>query len=139
VKARQDQLQLARIPVDVADRENSGHRSLEFLGVDRDQVLVEIEAPFGDRPELHGKPEERQHPRAGNFDVAVRSLDGRRFERAAAAFQGRHLANLKFQLLHLLHGVHLVDAVGSGAKFRPPVNERDALCDGLEIERPVER
>ena len=65
VEAREDQLQLARIGVDVADGEDAGHRGLELLGVDRDQVVVELEPPVGDRAELHGQAEERQQRVAG--------------------------------------------------------------------------
>ena len=61
------------------------------------------------------------------------------FQNAVAALHARHLADLEIQFLHLLHGVHLVDAVGSGAEFRPPVDQRDAFGDRLQIECPVER
>ena len=40
VEAGEDQLQLARIGVDVADGEDAGGRGLEFLGIDRDQLLI---------------------------------------------------------------------------------------------------
>ena len=65
VEAREDELELAGIGVDVADGENAGHAGLEFLRIDRDQVLVELQSPIGDRPELHGEPEERQHASVG--------------------------------------------------------------------------
>src|SRR5688572_30276663 len=45
VKAGQDQLQLARIGVDVADREDTRLAGLERAGIDRDQILVEAKAP----------------------------------------------------------------------------------------------
>ena len=38
VEARQDELELARIPVDVADGEDAGHAGLERRGVDRDHI-----------------------------------------------------------------------------------------------------
>src|SRR3954453_9078210 len=37
VEAGEDELELARVVVDVADREDAGGRGLELLGVDRDQ------------------------------------------------------------------------------------------------------
>ena len=53
-----------------------GLRGLEFRGVDRDQVLVEVQAPIGDRTELHRQPEERQHARRRDLDLlAVLVLD----------------------------------------------------------------
>src|SRR5215208_3958143 len=38
VEAGKDELELARIVVDVADREDAGHRGLELLGVGRNNV-----------------------------------------------------------------------------------------------------
>ena len=74
VEAGQDQLELARIGVDVADREDAGNVGLERLGADRDQVVLQVDAPVGDRPELHGQAEERQDRVAG--DVEVRAFGG---------------------------------------------------------------
>src|SRR5262245_46508853 len=55
VEAGEDELELARVPVDVADREDAGHVGLERRGVDRDQLAVlHLDAPVGDRAELHG-------------------------------------------------------------------------------------
>ena len=65
MKTGQDQLELARIGVDVADGENARNARFEFRRIDGDQVLIEIDSPTGDRPELHGEPEERQHVVAG--------------------------------------------------------------------------
>src|SRR6185312_12563067 len=52
VKARQDQLLLARVGVDVADREDPGNVRLKLLGVDLDGLAGKLEAPLGDRAEL---------------------------------------------------------------------------------------
>src|SRR5262249_55307513 len=57
MKPGKDELQLTGISIDVADGEDALAPGLEFLGVHRDQVLVEIE-PEMRRPELHGEPEE---------------------------------------------------------------------------------
>ena len=58
VEAREDQLLLAGIGVDVADREDAGLAGLELLGVDLERLLLELEAPLRDRPELRVQPEE---------------------------------------------------------------------------------
>ena len=65
MKTGQDQLQLAGIGIDVADGENARNARFEFRRVDRDQILIEIDSPSGDRAELHGEPKERQHVVAG--------------------------------------------------------------------------
>ena len=45
VKARQDQLLLARVGVDVADREDALHVGLEALGVDGDLPALDVVRP----------------------------------------------------------------------------------------------
>src|ERR1700756_822454 len=61
VEARQDELELARIPVDVADRKNPGHARFERRGVDHDILAVlHFHAPIRDRTELHCESEEWQ-------------------------------------------------------------------------------
>ena len=96
VEARQDQLQLARIGIDVADGEDALLARLELLRVDGNQVLFEIEPPIGDRAELHGEAEERQH----DFERLLegrrrRALHRRRGELAVVAMQRRHLTELE--------------------------------------------
>ena len=61
VEAGQDQLLLARIGVDVADREDARHAGLELLGVDRERLLLEREAPVRDRAELRMQAEAGDH------------------------------------------------------------------------------
>src|ERR1700750_260180 len=60
VEAGQDELELARIGVDVANGEDAGLAGLERFGIDRDELFVKPQPPIGDRPELHGQAEERQ-------------------------------------------------------------------------------
>src|SRR5690606_33650969 len=61
VESRQDQLLLAGIGVDVTDRENAGYRRLEFLGVDLERFLLELEPPLRDRPQLRMQAEKGEH------------------------------------------------------------------------------
>src|SRR5690606_37664291 len=60
VKARQDQLLLARVGVDVADREDAGNIRLELGSVDDDLLLVQLEAPFCNRAQLRMQTEEHE-------------------------------------------------------------------------------
>ena len=77
VEAADDELLLARVGVDVADREDPRRRGLEARRVDDDLLLLERQAPVGDRPELRAPAEqdeervERQLAR-----VAVAAEDG---------------------------------------------------------------
>src|SRR5204862_3907625 len=56
VESGQDQLLLARIGVDVADRKDPGEAGLELLGVDLERLLLERQSPLGDRSELRVQP-----------------------------------------------------------------------------------
>src|SRR5690242_20482453 len=67
-KARQDQLELARIKRDVADRENPRARGSAGGGIDADAVVVDVEPPGRKRPEIGGEPEKGKQ--AIGFDPA---------------------------------------------------------------------
>jgi hypothetical protein len=60
VEARQDELLLARVGVDVAHREDARDAGLELLGVDHDLLALDAQAPFGDRAQLGAQAEEHQ-------------------------------------------------------------------------------
>jgi hypothetical protein len=60
VKARQDQLLLARIGIDIAHREDAGHVGFKLLGIDANLFALDFEAPLGNWPELRRKAEEHQ-------------------------------------------------------------------------------
>src|SRR5712691_5557094 len=93
VEAAQDELDLPRVPIDVADGENPGLVGLEACGVDRNELaLAQLDTPLRHRPELHGEPEERQHGFAGERHArSVGALDHRARERAVAALERRDL------------------------------------------------
>src|SRR5215472_17085687 len=56
VETRQDELELARIPIDVADRKDPRHARFERRGVDENVLAVlHLHAPIRDRPELDGQ------------------------------------------------------------------------------------
>src|SRR5262249_11917382 len=137
----ENELELAGIPIDVADRENARHVRFERAGVDRDELAVfELDAPVGDRPELHGEPEERQDRIAGNLEVrAIIALDDCLLDRTALALQLGDLAEHEVDLALANEGHHLVDAVGRRAELIAAMEEREVAGDRGEVERPVER
>ena len=76
VEAADDELLLARIGVDVADREDARRRGLEARGVDDELLLLEREAPVGDRAELRApaeQDEERVERQLARLAVAASS------------------------------------------------------------------
>jgi hypothetical protein len=52
VEARQDELLLARVGVDVADREDTGFVGRKLFGVYNQLLSLDIKAPVGDRSQL---------------------------------------------------------------------------------------
>src|SRR5262245_14216740 len=88
VESRQDQLLLAGIGVDVSDSEDTRYVRLEFLGVDLDRLLLEIEAPLGDRPELRVQAEEHEQViGVERVNRAVEALHGHAAEGTAFGVQ----------------------------------------------------
>src|ERR1700709_317231 len=61
METRENELQLAGIGVDIADGKNAGHIGLERRSLNRNKVVLKLEAPVRDRTELHRQSEERQH------------------------------------------------------------------------------
>src|SRR5271167_1753571 len=55
VETAQDKLELARVRIDVADREDPGHAGLKSRRLDRHQIVLERDAPVRHRSELHGQ------------------------------------------------------------------------------------
>src|SRR6202022_4590352 len=79
--------------IDVADRENAGDIRLEGSPIDRNEVLVQVQTPTGNRTELHREAEKRDEPLAGDFvRSAARVLEGYAGEFARFAGQGGNLA-----------------------------------------------
>ena len=115
-------------------------RGLELLGIHRDQVLMQVEAPLRHGAQLHGEPEERQHGIAGHVEaLAVIALDGGGREHAIVALEARHLAELEAHLAPLDQLAHLLHRVGRGAELVAAMQQRQALRDRLQVDRPVER
>src|SRR6185437_14954036 len=139
VKARQDELLLAGIGVDVAHREDSRQGRLELLGVHLEGLLLELEPPLGDRPELRMQTEEDEKViRLERVHGAVRSLDAdpaqlpvRGDQRMRQRLEAAQAAG-RSKLPHFGHGG------GSGAKFCPPVHQRQAPPLSRQLQRPVE-
>ena len=112
-----------------------GRRGLELLGVGRDQVLVEVQPPIGDRPELHGQPEEGQQRVAGDLEglaVAVAAECGR--QRGAVALQPGDLADAQIHRALRDQRAHLLDRMRRGAELVAAVHQRDAPGDRLQVQ-----
>ena len=119
MKPGKDEFQLTRIGIDVADGENAFGAGLEFLGVDRDQVLVEIEPEIRDRPELHGEPEEGKQRVGGNLSGrAIHALDRDRLKLAAGALQPDRLTKLETHHALRLELTHLAHRCRGGTELR---------------------
>ena len=53
----EDQLELARIGIDIAYRKQAGNTRFEGAGVGRDQLVLHFQAPVRHWTELHGEAE----------------------------------------------------------------------------------
>src|SRR5665213_3715381 len=140
VETGQNELELAWIGIDVADRENAGDVGLKRADVDRDQLVVHLEAPVGDRSEFHGQSEERQHGidlDASYCTVIALDTDGGKF--SFRAFQFADLADLEVHGAFGDQRTHLIHAVGRAAEIVAPVHQSEPLGNRRQIERPVER
>src|SRR5450755_2466784 len=62
VKARQDELLLAGVEVDVAHGEYPRETRLKPLRINEQRLLLKRKAPFGDGPELRMQPVENEEP-----------------------------------------------------------------------------
>ena len=127
--------------VDVADGEDAGLAGLELLGVDGDQVLVEVEAPVGDRSELHGEPEERQQRVAGDrasrpsFVLTVTAVELRRPRRRA-----RSIWPMRRSILPSATSARICSTeCGAPRNSSRRCTSVSAAGDRLQVQRPVER
>src|SRR5688572_4622832 len=140
-EAAQDELQLAGIARDVADGEDAGRARRTGLGRDRDMVVVEVEAPTGDRPEIHREAEERQqHIGLQLADLAVEGRDIDGAELAVRAFERMQLVGhhqLDLPLLRQL--LHARDRFRRAAELRAAVDDVKFLSDAGKRQGPVER
>ena len=145
MEARQDQLLLARIDTDVADRENTRHVRLESLGVDCDRALLQFQTPVGDRAQSRRQPEENQQriQRHARDHLIVGAGQLRRDQATAGLLETGDLTGdqtdpaLGDQLVH-------PGRVGRrGAKLVASMNQHQAVgrmgAVAREIQRPVER
>src|SRR5580658_6047554 len=69
VKAAQDELLLAGIGVDVADREDAGDAGLKPLRIHLERPLLEFHAPVGDGTQFRMQPVKGEHVLGGQCDV----------------------------------------------------------------------
>jgi hypothetical protein len=140
VEARQDQLLLAGVRIDVAHREHARDAGLELLGVHLDRALVDPQAPLGDRSQLRVQAEEHQRLVGANLvELAVETLHAHAAESVALGEQrvGHSLdiahAAVSHEVAHLRH------RGGLRPEVRTPVHQRHAARLAHELQRPVER
>ena len=139
VKAGQDELQLARIGVDVADGEDAVLARLELLGITGNEVLMEIQAPVGDGPELHGQPEERQHGRrpAARRWRRPRPSPYRRVRRP------RPCSAVTWPSLKVISPISTSASIfcteAARAEIVAAVQQSQRLGDRLQVQGPIER
>ena len=141
VESGKDELELARIPIDVADGEHARHAGFKTFRLDGDEfVVAELDAPIRDRTKFHRQSEERQQRVAGDLERrAVIGLDHGLADLTAGALERRHLAENEIDFAFADQRHHFVDAVRRGAEFAAPVQQCEMTCDRSEVERPVER
>ena len=134
VEAADDELLLARIGVDVADREDPRRRGLEARRVDDELLLLERQAPVGDRPELRAPAEqdeervERQLAR-----IAVAGQDGEGGELAVVLDDGFRLAGDELDAARRAQGVEPGARRFVGVEVVAAMDERDAAGRGRAV------
>ena len=109
MKTAQNEFLFARIAVDIANCENALCAALEFLRIDRDQILFEVQPPVSNRPELHCQTKKRKH------DIALQrrcrtvlGANARRLQLAVLPVQFHDLTDQEIHLATLHQCAHLV-------------------------------
>src|ERR1700689_3609666 len=127
VKAAQDELLFARISVDVADRENSGHAGLEIFRVDLEGFFLEFQAPVGDGAEFWMQPVERHDVVGRNLErgMSVVGFDHRAAELVMLAVQRQDLSLDELHLARRDQLAHPRDGGGRSAEFGAPMHQRE--------------
>ncbi len=140
VEARQDQLLLARVRVDVADREDPGLAGLELLRVDPERLLLQRKAPVRDRTELRVQAEAGEHELATDVHGRlVRAHDRRARQAAVLRCEGLDRALVECEPAGRGERLHARDRRRLRAKLRAAMHQGDAARLAAELERPVER
>src|SRR5579863_2243172 len=140
VKARQDQLFLTRVGIDIADGKNTRQARLEFLGVDLERLLLQRQSPVRDRTEFRMQAEKYQQlirrqrlQRTGAApDVDAAQYPALDDQRLRQRFEVAHAPGRDLLL-------HFRDIGGRGAKLGAPMHERERRGARQQLERPVER
>ena len=140
MKAAQDELLLARINVDVTDREDAGDIGLKLLRIDLDAVLRQVQSPLGDGPELRVQPPEGQevlHRNGANAAVLRLDLDGR--ERIVVFNEANDAALKKLHLHFAAVVAHALHRRRSGLEITAAVDEHHTVGARQQVQGPVER
>src|SRR5262249_962063 len=128
VEARQNELQFARIGVDVADGKDAGRLTLESRSIHRDQILMQVQAELGDWSEFDGETEEgkqRIGPMAPFLFVGRGQRDG--FKDAIFAMERFYARDMEVDLAFTDELAHAIDTVLRRAETVAVVHESEPL------------
>src|SRR5450830_690 len=141
VEARQDQLFLAWVGVDVAHREDARNVGFELFGVDHFQLLaLDIQTPFGDRAQFWRQTEKHQQHvkrQAASNAVGTGDLDLGQF--AVLGFKTGSLPNQELHFVLFAQFLHLGYRCRRRAEFFATVQQHDGFSLADEVQRPVQR
>ena len=139
VEARENQLLLARIDVDVADGEDAGNAGFETFGIDHDLLAFELETPVFDRAELGLQTEEdKEMVERDTTGHAVSTGNGDFGELAVFFVKACHLTDFKLHFPVFAEFLHLGNGSGRSAEAVATVEKNNAFGLADKVERPVE-
>ena len=143
VKAAQDELLLAGVDVDVADREDPRDAGLELLGVHRDLALLHPEAPLGDRAQVRREAVEDEHLFGVHRvlrGVLLERIDLDPLQRVAFLDEAADPPDEDTDAIRLRlgHRPQPLDRDGLRPEALAPVHQGEALRRRSQLQRPVE-
>src|SRR5690606_40300326 len=140
VEAGKDELLFSRIRIDIPDGEHTRDVGLKLLRVDDNRAFLDLETPFGDRPELGVQPEEHERViRLQVDELPLGRLDANARKRAILLDHGMRD---RFDVAHAAardQVLHLRDGGRRSAELGPAMHERETSSLACELERPIER
>nr|GEU28069.1 hypothetical protein [Tanacetum cinerariifolium] len=141
VEARQDQLFLARIGVDVADGKDARHIGFELLRVlHLELAALDVQAPLGDRAQLWRQAvEHQQHVQRHAARHAVLAGHLQFGQLVILGFETGGLAHDQLHFVVVAQRFHLGDRRRRRAEVFAAVQQHDRFGLADEVQRPVQR
>lgn len=139
VEAGKDQLLLARIGVDVTDREDAWHRGLESCRVHHQLLALQRQPPLRDGPQRRVQAPE--HQQVGGFDAldhAAAAAHARLRERTIGRLQSDDVAFAQLHAAFVAKRMHARDAGRRRAEGGGPMHQHHAACALDQRQRPVQ-